>query len=529
MSLYRDRSADAKVEKAPSPPRQPGYFDLYPGRAESKSKRGGTKSQGRDDEVYSFPSVDDRTDASQPAPQGPRHRQRSNTCPSPEPPLPLLRFSGSSAFSHSPPVTPTSTSPPDEHQLSAANPLRVLMSAPVVETTAMDAFVDGMNGGEEDVFASIDALRGSRRRKKSTNAKGYHHPLYHPPLPTPPPGVKLGGAILRSPGDSDADDDTDGGDDTIVLPPRPHHPSARQGSTSTITPSQKSKTKRPSQQLPSPPASISPQSRNGQFNPAHFSPSPPEGLMDTNASIDEIVRRFVSVNDTPPKPVVPSINDIIRIHSTCHTHNAHKPHLALTTSFSPSSPSPIPEDPRRSSLDDRSDIVSRSSIDSIAEEVQRSLQVAREHPATALHHARSFPPVPVTDQYNASSSKSQGSTGMRPRHSEGEYRSPSICSFSTSAHTAPSSPYVPITNGILNLKPDGNQALATFLRSPRLTKLLKLKRSPNQRLQVSYSDLGCSTGKPVLVFLGLGCVRYIMGLYDEMAEALGLRLITIDR
>jgi hypothetical protein len=31
------------------------------------------------------------------------------------------------------------------------------------------------------------------------------------------------------------------------------------------------------------------------------------------------------------------------------------------------------------------------------------------------------------------------------------------------------------------------------------------------------------------VFLGLGCVRHIMGLYDEMAECLGIRLITIDR
>ncbi|KAF8484223.1 Alpha/Beta hydrolase protein, partial [Gautieria morchelliformis] len=48
-------------------------------------------------------------------------------------------------------------------------------------------------------------------------------------------------------------------------------------------------------------------------------------------------------------------------------------------------------------------------------------------------------------------------------------------------------------------------------------------------LQVSFSDLGSSSGRPVVVFLGLGCVRYIMGLYDEMAEALGLRLITIDR
>lgn len=32
-----------------------------------------------------------------------------------------------------------------------------------------------------------------------------------------------------------------------------------------------------------------------------------------------------------------------------------------------------------------------------------------------------------------------------------------------------------------------------------------------------------------MVFLGLGCVRYLTALYDEMAIALNLRLICIDR
>lgn len=31
------------------------------------------------------------------------------------------------------------------------------------------------------------------------------------------------------------------------------------------------------------------------------------------------------------------------------------------------------------------------------------------------------------------------------------------------------------------------------------------------------------------MYLGLGCVRYIIGLYDEMAEALNLRLVCVDR
>ena len=75
--------------------------------------------------------------------------------------------------------------------------------------------------------------------------------------------------------------------------------------------------------------------------------------------------------------------------------------------------------------------------------------------------------------------------------------------------------------------------VAKYLRSSRITTLLKLTRrphaSPDQPLTVSLSDLGSPTGFPLVVFLGLGCVRYVMGLYDEMAECLGLRLITIDR
>ena len=71
------------------------------------------------------------------------------------------------------------------------------------------------------------------------------------------------------------------------------------------------------------------------------------------------------------------------------------------------------------------------------------------------------------------------------------------------------------------------------LRSARLTTLLKLTRSPHASadnpLTVSLSDLGNANGFPVVVFLGLGCVRHIMGLYDDMAQCMGLRLITIDR
>ncbi|KAF8313845.1 alpha/beta-hydrolase [Clavulina sp. PMI_390] len=71
--------------------------------------------------------------------------------------------------------------------------------------------------------------------------------------------------------------------------------------------------------------------------------------------------------------------------------------------------------------------------------------------------------------------------------------------------------------------------MAQYLRSPRLTRLVKLRRGPNAGITVSLADVGCATGRPVLLYLGLGCVRYMVGLYDELAEALNIRLLCIDR
>ncbi|KAM0788704.1 hypothetical protein ACM66B_002800 [Microbotryomycetes sp. NB124-2] len=71
--------------------------------------------------------------------------------------------------------------------------------------------------------------------------------------------------------------------------------------------------------------------------------------------------------------------------------------------------------------------------------------------------------------------------------------------------------------------------LALLLKSPRLTRIANMHRPPNQGLTVSYADVGAADGHPVIVFLGLGSVRYLVALFDEMAQALGLRLICLDR
>ncbi|KAH7918034.1 hypothetical protein BV22DRAFT_920227 [Leucogyrophana mollusca] len=77
------------------------------------------------------------------------------------------------------------------------------------------------------------------------------------------------------------------------------------------------------------------------------------------------------------------------------------------------------------------------------------------------------------------------------------------------------------------------QAIAEYLLSARPTTLLKLTRYPHaplgHSLTVSLADMGDPHGFPLIVFLGLGCVRRKLGLYDEMADCLGLRLFTSDR
>jgi hypothetical protein len=81
------------------------------------------------------------------------------------------------------------------------------------------------------------------------------------------------------------------------------------------------------------------------------------------------------------------------------------------------------------------------------------------------------------------------------------------------------------------LPPDDEaHAMALYLRSAQLNRIILIPRPyPERPLQVSFADLGKPDGRPVVVFLGLGCVRYLVALYDDLARALGLRLICIDR
>ena len=164
--------------------------------------------------------------------------------------------------------------------------------------------------------------------------------------------------------------------------------------------------------------------------------------------------------------------------------------------------------------------VERSSFDSIQEEALMSLELESQLAAKLDKPFES----PRRPQSLAS--------GYLPRTSSSSIRQVQDDEFDVESlpGSISSSPSRLVRqNSSRSIESPEERELATLLRSARLTRLITLKKSPNRDLVVSLADVGSPTGRPVLVFLGMGCVRYLVALYDELAKLLGLRLICIDR
>ncbi|TFK57396.1 hypothetical protein OE88DRAFT_1730764 [Heliocybe sulcata] len=428
------------------------------------------------------------------------------------------RISGSSTFTgveETPPQTPLDTA----SYRSSVGRVSVVVAAPIAGVETMDALVDGMNGfGDDDQFMNVSNFP-SPSRSKHRKKGPVHHPLYQPPLPTPPPGVVLGRA-------SSPLLDSESEDDSPKPPRRPPRRKAPRASASSKADSSLFAHERRSK-------SSSPLPRGG-------SPSPsPEPMKSASYSPEPAGSKG---QETWNKTIVPSITEIIQAHAPAierartrpsssrpgssrastytqssygHSQYGHSNGHALTEETEPES------EPR--TADEESDMVSRSSIDSVAQEIQDTIQKHNASPSTPRHlqHAHSFPKRHsfASDDFSI---RTPGSARL-PEPSLHSSSSPST------QHREPS-PIAGLSAAMQQTRP---QKIAQYLNSTRLTTLLKLTRHPHasdeRPLTVSLSDLGCPTGFPLVVFLGLGCVRHIMGLYDEMADLLGIRLITIDR
>jgi len=462
-----------------------------------RTSRPGRVPAPADDSAYTFPTFQSADDLATPTASSRYVRVRSDTGPPgkshPDDLVSAthLHLSGSSSTRHTE-IPPDNASSHDFFEYFS------VVAAPAAGVDVMDALVDGLNGGEGGSLVS------SRARLGIPN----HHPLYQPPLPTPPPGIVLGGGKPRRTKIKQVENRVSESSDTEDHPRnmsgvarksrrRARPSSSRTVSDATIT------------QIP-------PTSFPNVVDEKH----PP--IIPSRRSKHEICRTpsATSLPEKPPKTVVPSISDIIRTYAPKEAQVRTRP----STARSPSLYNPthhlvgdLEDDYLISSAQTHElDSISRSSMDSIADEVQQTLRNQTKIKPITSASPSSFPKRQSTISDNASI--------YSPRSDPGG-PTPSLFSSMTSFH--PVSPYES------SLFSSPSQAVAQYLRSARLTTLLKLTRSPHASadnpLTVSLSDLGDRTGHPILVFLGLGCVRHVMGLYDEMADCMGLRLITIDR
>ena len=520
-STYFDaypRSAPPRVSKPKgrraSPARtDPSCHEPFSSPARTRKDKDG-KEDSSTESSYAFPSFDPSEDPTissvlETLTPRPYLRTRSRTGPSrrsnwsdsPPIPIPSLRFSGSSTRTHfdSPLQTPI-----DNTSLKG---FQVLVAAPISGVETMDALVDGMNGGDD--------ILGNLSNRARFGIPG-HHPLYQPPLPTPPPGVVLGGGKSRKHTKQRTSSDSADGDEDDDDNPTKSIPLAR--------PSRR-RTPRPIARTPSS-GTVIPSSPPSRTHTDDEGPPPLTGVTDVT-----ICRPITSSIDEKPRPIVPSISEIIRTHAPPAAQVRSRP-LVYSSIYSPSSNGHAtvfeePEsEPEPLTADEEAELLSRSSIDSIADEVRRTV-----HRQNTLRIAT--PPIHVSHPSYTSPNRhsvviSDTASYRSPMSEAGNERASIYSSSMSHNHHSFESP------SLLALsRTTPSQAVARYLRSARLTTLLKLTRSPHASqdnpLLVSLSDLGSPTGFPLVVFLGLGCVRHIMGLYDEMAECLGLRLITIDR
>ncbi|KAG1715641.1 hypothetical protein ID866_1523 [Astraeus odoratus] len=396
--------------------------------------------------------------------------------------VPQLRFSGTSSL-ETPPQTPNdSSSGPRYPTLDFS----VVVAAPVAGVETLDALVDGMNG--MGGVSTEDLLLSSRSRF----ALPTHHPLYQPPLPTPPPGVVLGKAGRHEKVVS-SDDEQEPPSQSFCSNLRRAHSlkpaCTRKASSSTITVD-----------------SIS----TGVTTP----PPPDDSLDDLPAAVPPPSER--------PRTVIPSISEIIRSHAPYAAQPRPRPGSAQASAYGHSNGHGEEEEsePEPLTADEAAEFLSRSSMDSIEHEVRLTYHNQKHSHVTASPNVPRAPPLASASSNG--SDKGSIRLGLRSGTSDTHIQTPSsgsqpsfdLSQFSTSPTSI-------------------SQTIAEYLRSARLTTLVKLTRYPHASmdnpLTVSLADMGDPNGFPLVIFLGLGCVRHIMGLYDEMADCLGLRLIAIDR
>ncbi|KAI6158757.1 hypothetical protein EDD17DRAFT_1763389 [Pisolithus thermaeus] len=158
-------------------------------------------------------------------------------------------------------------------------------------------------------------------------------------------------------------------------------------------------------------------------------------------------------------------------------------------------------EPEPLTADEEAEFISRSSMDSIEHEVRQTYHNQKHSPVMA---SAGGPRSPLLTSVPSSASDS-GSIHLGLR------------SATSDTHTNTSS----TASGHVSPPPIDPSSFPCSLDTPTHPWTIPSR--------LALPDMGDPNGFPLVVFLGLGCVRHIIGLYDEMADLLGLRIIAIDR
>ncbi|CDR37077.1 RHTO0S02e10484g1_1 [Rhodotorula toruloides] len=192
----------------------------------------------------------------------------------------------------------------------------------------------------------------------------------------------------------------------------------------------------------------------------------------------------------------------------------------------PSSPSPSPTPPARSNTIDAElprALDKKDSVDSLAAEIEAAGLAHAKLVQAEAEDSRTPRAPQIANGFHESAS---GAVYDAFPTNDRSFTPASTASTADSPYNARIASPQPVTESETLAT---ERELARLLKSPRLTRIITLRQPPNAGLSVSIADVGDPSGHPVLVFLGLGSVRYLVALYDEIAEALGLRLLCFDR
>ena len=154
--------------------------------------------------------------------------------------------------------------------------------------------------------------------------------------------------------------------------------------------------------------------------------------------------------------------------------------------------------------------------DSLSSSSEPSPQSSSE-PSSQTSSEPTSPTIPQHPKSKITNSASE--TSETSTNSSQQTKSSSTTSSSTTSNSTSETSDPPETST------NSHMEITTFLAAPRLTQRVRLSSGR----VVSFSEVGDRNGFPVFVFLGMGCVRYFIAFFDDLATSYNLRLICPDR